>query len=262
MKVFIVFAHPDRRSFNGSLLKETIGQFEADGHEVRVTDLYGQKWKAQIDEDDFPITHKKGERLHIGSASGEAFVNKELTKDVMEEIEKLLWADLVIFQFPMWWFGMPAILKGWVERVLVCHFGYGVGEFTPTHYGDRFGEGTLEGKKAMLIVTAGGRKDHYSSRGILGPIDHLLFPINHGVFFCTGMTPLPAFVTYGTDSATEEVFESYANELKCLLKNIGSIKPINYRKQNSGDYDIPSLILREGLERPGETGYDIHLIKD
>ena len=73
MKVLIIFAHPDRRSFNGSLLKETVSQFESEGHEVKVSDLYKQHWKSEIDEDDFPVTHKKGTRLLIPDASKEAY---------------------------------------------------------------------------------------------------------------------------------------------------------------------------------------------
>jgi NAD(P)H dehydrogenase (quinone) len=72
------------------------------------------------------------------------------------EIDKLLWADALILQFPLWWFAMPAILKGWVDRVFAYGFAYGVGEHSDRRWGDRYGEGTLAGKPAMPIVTAGG----------------------------------------------------------------------------------------------------------
>ena len=57
---------------------------------------------------------------------------------------------------------MLAILKGWVDRVYAFGFAYGVGERSDTHWGDRFGEGTLAGKRAMLIVTVGGWAAHYA----------------------------------------------------------------------------------------------------
>lgn len=154
------------------------------------------------------------------------------------------------------------LLKGWVERVFSLGFGYGTGEYTDTHFGDRYGEGVLTGKKAMIITTVGGTVEHYSARGINGPINDVLFTINHGLLFFTGMTVLPPFVTYKTDSATEEVFQNEAKKLRETLKNIETIKPINYRKQNFGDYNLPGCTLKEGLEQPGETGYDIHIIKD
>jgi putative NADPH-quinone reductase len=83
---------------------------------------------------------------------------------------------------------MPAILKGWVDRVYAYGFAYGVGEHSDQRWGDRFGEGTLVGKRAMLIVTTGGWEEHYSARGVNGPIDDLLFPVNHGVLYYPAMT--------------------------------------------------------------------------
>lgn len=69
-----------------------------------------------------------------------------------------------------------AILKGWLDRVFAFGFAYGVGEHSDKRWGDRYGEGTLVGKRAMLIVTAGGWEEHYAARGVNGPIDDLLFP--------------------------------------------------------------------------------------
>ena len=177
-----------------------------------------------------------------------------MTLDVVEEQEKMKWAELVIFQFPLWWFSMPAIMKGWVERVFSAGLGYALP--------DRYGAGGFEGKKAMLIVTAGGGESNYSARGINGPIDDVLHLINHNMLFYSGMTVLPSFVTYKTDYATEEVFQNYAAKLRNTLKNIETIEPIKYRKQSGGDYVIPGGILKEGLERPGETGFDMHIQKD
>ena len=64
------------------------------------------------------------------AASKKAFDADVLTDDAKTEIEKLLWADTLILQFPLWWFSMPAILKGWVDRVFAYGFAYGVGEST------------------------------------------------------------------------------------------------------------------------------------
>ncbi len=51
----------------------------------------------------------------------------------------------------------------------------------------------------MLIVTAGGWAEHYSPRGINGPIDDILFPIQHGMLFYPGFEVLPPLVFYRTD---------------------------------------------------------------
>lgn len=260
MKVFIVFAHPELKSFNGSLFQDSINYLKSQGHEVKFTDLYRDNFKAVVDEDDFK-NFDKNERLHPAVASYMATATSNLTADVIEEQEKLKWADLVIFQFPLWWYSMPAIMKGWFDRVYSCGFAYAVGEVNDKKLGDRFGEGLLEGKKAMICVTMGGYETHYSKRGINGSIDDILFPINHNLLFYPGFTVLPSVVNYVTDKADDERYDSFKQEYFERLDNTDTVKPIAYRKQNFGDYTIPDCELKENLEKPGETGYDIHIIK-
>ena len=121
MKVLIVFAHPEPGSLNGGLCDVAVRSLEAQGHEVRVSDLYAQRWKSDVDRADFPSL-PADTRLAPAAASKQAFEAGTLTVDVKGEIEKLLWADVLILQFPLWWFSMPAILKGWVDRVFAYGF--------------------------------------------------------------------------------------------------------------------------------------------
>jgi NAD(P)H dehydrogenase (quinone) len=153
---------------------------------------------------------------------------------------------------------MPAILKGWVERVYAYGFGYGVGEHSDRRWGDRYGEGTFVGKRAMLIVTAGGWADHYSERGVNGPIDDLLFPINHGILYYPGFDVLPPFVIYRADSIDESRYQAATRELEGRLLAIETTEPIPYRKQNAGDYVIPACTLKPGLEDEGQQGLRLH----
>src|SRR5579872_2737217 len=213
MKVLLVFAHPESRSLNGALRDVAVKELLALGHEVRVSDLYAERWKSEIDRADFPNL-PPDERLTLVAASKYAFASNSLTEDVKVEIDKLLWADALILQFPLWWFTMPAILKGWVDRVFAYGFAYGVGEHSDKRWGDRYGEGTLAGKRAMLIVTAGGWEEHYASRGVNGPIEDLLFPINHGILYYPGYDVLPPFVAYQVDRFDETGFDSVAEQLR------------------------------------------------
>lgn len=189
MKTLIVYAHPEPQSLNNSLKDLAVSTLENAGHEVRVSDLYAMNWKAVVDASDYG-PHASNP-LRVARDSGRAFDAGTLTPDVRAEQEKLLWADTIIFQFPLWWYTMPAILKGWVDRVFTFHFAYGVGEHSDTKYGERFGEGTLAGRRALLSVTAGGPQSHYSARGINGPIDDLLFPIHHGILYYPGSRSCP-----------------------------------------------------------------------
>ena len=257
MNVLIVFAHPEPQSLNAALRDIAIKELKAQGHTVQVSDLYAMGWKSEVDRPDFPSL-APDERLMPAAASKQAFVDGTLTDDVKAEIEKLLWADVLILQFPLWWYAMPAILKGWVDRVYAYGFAYGVGEHSDKRWGDRFGEGTLAGKRAMLIVTAGGWEEHYSARGVNGPIDDLLFPINHGILYYPGYDVLPSFVTYSTDRFNEARFEVSAEELRQRMRAIETTAPIPYRQQNGGDYLIPTMKLKPGLEAPGVSGLALH----
>ncbi|KAI9835250.1 MAG: hypothetical protein M1819_002394 [Sarea resinae] len=258
MKVLIVFAHPEPQSLNAALLRLAVEELESQGHEVQVSDLYAMRWKSQVDRDDFPDLADDAP-LRVTTVSSEATASDGLTEDVKSEQAKLLWADTVILQFPLWWFSMPAILKGWVERALSCGFGYGLGEYNDQHFGDRYGEGKLSGKRAMLVVTVGGWPEHYSARGINGPIDDLLFPINHGVLYYAGFDVLPPFVAYRVHRSDDNVFRTIGDELRQRLRTLATTKSIPYRRQNGGDYDIPRLQLRPGLEENRATGFALHL---
>ena len=258
MKILLVFAHPESRSLGAALRNVAVKELEAQGHEVRISDLYAMHWKSEVDQADFPSL-APDDRLHVAAASGKAFAGKTLTEDVKAEQNKLLWADVLILQFPLWWYSMPAILKGWVDRVYAYGFAYGVGEHSDTHWGDRFGEGTFAGKRAMLIVTTGGWEEHYSARGINGPIDDLLFPINHGILFYPGFTVLPPFVAYKVDRLNNADFERLAETLRERMRTLANTLPIPYRRQNGGDYLIPSLQLRPELGDPSVTGFSLHV---
>ncbi|OCP35741.1 NAD(P)H-dependent oxidoreductase [Ensifer sp. LC163] len=258
MKVLLVFAHPESRSLNGALRDVAIRELEAQGHEVQVSDLYADKWKSEVDRADFPSL-AADTQFKPSRASKEAFVAGMLTEDVKAEHEKLLWADTLILQFPLWWYTMPAILKGWVDRVYAYGFAYGVGEHNDTYWGDRFGEGAFKGKRAMLIVTTGGWQEHYSARGVNGPIDDLLFPINHGILYYPGYDVLPPFVAYRVDRIDAAGFEVVAERLRERMRSLSTTPPIPYRRQNGGDYLIPSLELRPDLANPSDRGFALHI---
>jgi len=258
MKILFVFAHPEPRSLNGALRDVAIEELKAQGHQVRMSDLYADGWKSQVDRADFPLLTPEARLIPV-VASKEAFEAKALTRDVRVEMENLLWADVLILQFPLWWFSMPAILKGWVDRVFAYGFAYGVGEHSDKQWGDRYGEGTLAGKRAMLIVTAGGWEEHYAARGVNGPIDDLLFPINHGILHYPGYDVLPPFVVYRVDRLDETAFAPIAEGLRERMRTLATMPPIPFRKQNGGDYLIPSMQLRPRMGHPGATGFALHV---
>nr|WP_279075707.1 NAD(P)H-dependent oxidoreductase [Hafnia alvei] len=257
MKVLLVYAHPEPKSLNGSLKNFTIQHLQNAGHEVQVSDLYAMDWKAALDAND--SKNRLDETYFDASLDSQhAFKNGLQSDDIALEQSKLLWADTVIFQFPLWWFSMPAIMKGWVERVYAYGFAYGVGEHNDSHWGDRYGEGTLAGKRAMLMVTAGGWQPHYSARGINGPIDDILFPIHHGILHYPGFDVLPPFVIYHTSKVNPDSYATICEKLGQRLDTLWSTAPIAFRQQNGGDYTIPELTLKPDIA-PELTGFAAHI---
>jgi len=257
MNVLIVYAHPEPRSLNGSLKDFAVRRLQAAGHQVQVSDLYAMNWKATLDASD-SLDRDPEARFDPSLDSKRAYAAGRQSPDIAAEQAKLRWADTVILQFPLWWFTMPAILKGWFERVYAYGFAYGVGEHSDSRWGDRYGEGNLAGKRAMLVVTTGGWDSHYSARGINGPIDDLLFPIHHGVLHYPGFDVLPPYLVYRTSRVDAQRYAQIERELGERLDTLQTTAPIPFRRQNGGDYEIPALTLREEIN-PGVTGFAAHL---
>ena len=257
MKVLIVHAHPEPRSLNGALKDLAVETLTSLGHEVKVSDLYGMRWKAVADGDDFP-DRADTDRLRYAGESRRAFLSGAQSPDVAAEQAKLLWADAVIFQFPLWWFSAPAILKGWVERVYAYGFAYGVGQHEGERWGDRYGEGNLLGRRAMLSITVGGREPHYSDRGVNGALDDVLWPLQHGTLFYPGMAVLEPFVVYQADRLDEARWVETAEAYRGRLRDLFEEEPIPFRRQNGGHYD-GRQVLKDGLGE-GANGTRIHLV--
>lgn len=257
MNVLVVYAHPEPRSLNGALKDFAVQRLTQAGHAVQVSDLYAMNWKAVLDAQDAP-GRDAAAPFQPSLDSKQAFESGMQSADIAREQEKLLWADTVILQFPLWWFSMPAILKGWIERVYAYGFAYGVGEHSDRRWGKRYGEGTLAGKRAMLMVTAGGWESHYGARGVNGPIDDILFPIHHGVLYYPGFDVLPPFLVYRTGRMDEARFAATREALGERLDTLWSTAPIAFRPQNAGAYEIPALTLRDEIA-PGRTGFAAHV---
>lgn len=256
MNILMVYAHPEPGSLNGALRGFTVARLAGAGHQVQVSDLYAMRWKAQVDRSDFG-REDDSERLEVSAASRHAYETGTQSADIVAEQKKLLQAEALIVQFPLWWFSMPAILKGWVDRVFACGFAYGVGEHSEHRWGERYGEGPFKGKRAMLVVTTGGWASHYSQRGVHGPMEDLLFPIHHGILYYTGFEVLPPCVIHHTNRLDEAGYLQVLSELGARLDTLKDTAPIAYRMQNGGDYEIPSLELKAGLS-PGRQGFDLH----
>lgn len=252
-KILIVHAHPEPTSVTHQLAALSATVLRAQGHEVMESDLYAMGWKAVFDGDDFP-TRSNQERLSFIEESGYAFAHGCQTPDVDAEQRKILAADAVILHFPLWWFSMPAIMKGWIDRVWAFGLAYGYRGAGNAH---RYGDGGFAGKRALLAVSVGGPQQDYSPRGINGPLEQLLFPITHGTLFFPGMQVLPTFAVYGTGQVDRQYMAEAQAAWRTRVERLFDDEPIAFRAQNGGDY--PDRHVLADHVAPDQVGLTAHI---
>ncbi|WP_088072098.1 NAD(P)H-dependent oxidoreductase [Gottfriedia luciferensis] len=127
--------------------------------------------------------------------------------DVEKEQQLLLDHDRIVFQFPLYWYSTPALLKQWQDSVLTYGFAYG-------------SEGTkLRGKEFMLAISTGGPAQAYQSGGLNHySMSELTRPLQATANLC-GMHFLPSFLLQGVMNVTEEVLQESAEELAAYVTN-------------------------------------------
>lgn len=202
-KYFIVVAHPEPKSFNHALAAAAIAALTAAGHEVRTTYLVEEGFSAISGRHNFTSV-KNPDFLKLQLEEQHAVEHRSFAPDVQAEMDKLAWCDVLIFQFPLWWFHLPAVLKGWCDRVLAMGFAYGGGKF--------YANGPFHGKKAMLSLTTGGPLPAYQPGAFNGDIDGILRPIHRGIFEFCGFSVLKPNVCWSVAHLTDD-------ERKTLLES-------------------------------------------
>lgn len=239
MRVFLVHAHPEPRSFTAAMKDLAIETLTQAGHEVRVSDLCAMKFKTSLDADDFPAPADSG----FFKAQAEQVKANEtgaLAADILAEQEKLFWSDVLLLQFPLWWFSVPAILKGWVDRVFTMGRVYGGGKW--------YSNGALRGRRAMCALTTGGPEGIYGPRGRNGSVDKVLFHVQHGMLAFVGYEVLPPFVAWSAARAGDDGRARYLGAYRERLLTLDTTLPIPFHPLEHFD---EKLQLR--AEFPGDV---------
>jgi len=226
MNVLIVHAHPEARSFNAAMMQIAAETLRAAGHVVAVSDLYAQHFNPVAGPDDFGC-RRDPDYLVYALEQRHNVEQGTLAPDIAAELDKLLSAELVIFNFPIYWYGMPAIMKGWIDRVFVSGLCYG---------GRRiYDRGGLRGKRAMLAVSLGGSPQLFGPDGIHGDIEVLLQPILQGMLAYTGMTVLPPFIAWHVPYIDADARAAILDEYRVRLKQLDTLTPLRF--PSLADYD-------------------------
>ena len=248
-----VYAHPQSGSLNRQLFEAGVEALTP-RYDVQTSDLYAQGFDPLLAQRDIG-----GREGNIVDLMGDVHESGLVPDDVRVEQRKLEAAELLVFQFPLWWYGAPAILKGWFDRVFTNGFAYG-GVDAETGLPLRYGEGGLKGKRALIIVTAGEDARSIGPRGVSGDIDALLFPITHGTLWYTGIESLDLHVVHDADTLDAAAVASERDRLTTRLAGIHDEVPSRpYRALRDGEYRGTRALRADIL--PGRTDLDIHRVE-
>jgi NAD(P)H dehydrogenase (quinone) len=216
MKTLLVLAHPEPKSFNAALFHRAAAKLAAEGHDVVTSDLYAMKFNPVSARDNFTETFNAN-YLSLQAEEENASRVGGFSADLEVEIRKVETAELVILHFPLWWFSMPAILKGWVDRVFAFGRTYGSGRM--------YEKGVFRGKRAMLTLTTGGPRSIYVPGGFNGDIDTILRPVERGILQFLGFDVLPAQIAFSPAQMSVEEREAALAAYALRLRTINTEKP-------------------------------------
>ncbi len=146
MHTLIVYAHPNPASFNHAILETVLESLKRKTWEVNVRDLYAMRFD--------PV---------LSGSELEALRQGRVSEDVAVEQDHVRRADLLVFIYPIWWAGMPAVLRGYIDRVFSKGFAY--------DYGPE--GGLLKGKKVLIFNTLGAPLEAYETTGIFKSMQQL-----------------------------------------------------------------------------------------
>lgn len=186
--VLIVVAHPEPKSFNHAMAHAAAAALREAGHAVTVSDLCANGLRADVGRHDMTSTADSA-RFNVQAEQAEAVRQHAFAEDIAREQALVAQADNVILQFPLWWGGPPAILKGWIDRVLAYGFAYVDAR--------RFDTGLFHGRHAMMSVTTGGTPERFEEGGVYGPIGPILMPIRKLALEYMGFEVAQPYIAHG-----------------------------------------------------------------
>ena len=176
MNILIVVAHPNADSFNHALLDNIANGLEESGHTPLIKDLYSDRFNPVLTDEEL-------NQVKTGVTPAR----------ILTEQEDVLWADSLIFIYPLWWFGPPAILKGWFDSVLSYDFAFKQHDGALT--------GLLTHSKAWVLITAGSDEDWFKARDA----ETIIFrPVTEGTLNFCGVSDINCEVFYNLTEKSDQ----------------------------------------------------------
>ncbi|MEB3203164.1 MAG: NAD(P)H-dependent oxidoreductase [Candidatus Sericytochromatia bacterium] len=196
MKHLVIYAHPNPASLSNAMKDVLVETYKAQGSEVVVRDLYAMDFEPVLKGSDFAA-------MKAGS----------LPEDIAAEQAHLTWADAVTVVAPVWWAGLPAVLKGYIDRVLLPGFAY--------RYGPNGVEGLLSGKKVLLVSNHGNPSDYYASIGMHGSMTQTQ---DAGIYAFCGMEVVQHLYFGSVPSVDDATRKGYLDDVRAAAtKHFGAV---------------------------------------
>lgn len=212
MTILSVYAHHEATSLTSSLKNVTFSVLSHQGHTVLESDLYASGFAPKAEKYDFTTTSGGHFNYMLEQKHAQA-ENMSFAPDIVAELEKLAQADLVLFHTPLWWLSVPAVLKGWFDRVLAMGVAWDGGRI--------YENGLLRGKRAMMVVVAGGPEAYFRPDGKhQATIQQILHPIQHGTLAFCGFDVLEPYVVLNALGKTPQEIEAILSEYQFKTEHI------------------------------------------
>lgn len=190
MKNLVIYGHPNPASLNHFFKQTIVENLEESGQEVIVRDLNKINFNPVLSLDDM-----NGQRMG------------QVAEDVKREQEFITWADQIIFVYPIWWTGMPAIMKGFIDRVFSYGFAY--------RYDQGIQKGLLTGKQTIIVNSHGKSNAEYEATGM---DKALALTSDAGIFNYCGLEIKHHFYFDQADRASSENISEWEHQLISALK--------------------------------------------
>ncbi len=187
MKHLIIYTHLNPNSFTKAVVNEVEKISNDIGHETKIIDLYGDKFNPVLEFSDIEYS----------------FMDGEAPTDVKHYQDKITWAEHITFVYPLWWGQMPAMLKGFIDRVFAHGYAYTYDENGP--------KGLLNDKSVQLIINTGNPNKTLSESGLQASMEKI---IDDGVFGFCGMESKVTFfgnISLSTDEERKQHLDSVKN---------------------------------------------------
>ena len=207
MTPLVVLSHPEPTSFAAALARTA-----ADALDATLLDLYAEGFDPRLSAADF-TSREDASRLRPMEEQLHAVRTETFADDVKRHVELLRATDLLVMVQPLWWFSLPAMAKGWIDRVFVNGLAYEYPGYEPW-------TGPLGHVRALAVFTSSYEREEFEAGGRAGSVDQVLYPLLWGTFAYCGMQVLEPFIAYAADSVDDGTRERYLAALRERLLRV------------------------------------------